>query len=82
MLLRSAIGSLLCTSTLAANLFAHPGHVSHVEQPNALSHYLFHPDHLIVWMLAVAAGAIIWWTTRRRTRELVPAYARAVKIKK
>ena len=86
MLLRSAIGSLLSALALAANLSAHPGHVAEAGESQSLSHYLTHPDHLIVWLVVAVALAVatIFYRTilQRRAARLAPAYARAVKINK
>jgi hypothetical protein len=79
MLLRPAIVSLICTFALAGTLRAHPGHAVDVADPQSLTHYATHPDHVILWIVALASLLFLWTMLKQKTRRLAPAYARAPK---
>ncbi|MGN6545601.1 MAG: hypothetical protein ACTHK7_11175 [Aureliella sp.] len=61
--------------------FGHPGHAVEVVDPQTLSHYALHPDHLIGWIVASAAVASVWLMARAARRRPAPAYARARKVR-
>ena len=79
MLLRPAMVSLLSVLVLAGNVLAHPGHAVESADPQSLTHYVTHPDHAILWIMALAALLFIGTLLKQKTRRLVPAYARAPK---
>lgn len=82
MLLRPAALSLVLALALAANGHAHPGHSGEVNEPHSVMHYATHPDHVIVWIVALAAALMLWQDdVNRGSRRLIPAYARAAKVR-
>ena len=79
MLLRPALVSLFSALVLAGSVHAHPGHAVEVADPQSLTHYATHPDHLSLWILAFVAVLFISTLLKQRIGRLAPAYARAPK---
>lgn len=79
MLLRSAMILWLSAFALAGGLHAHPGHAVEVVDGNSLTHYAAHPDHLMVWLVAIVSVYAIWHVQRRGARKPELAHALAPK---